>query len=110
MRPESRPFHLKSILFGAFWAAVGILVTQHFLGPLIESRTQATEEQILATVHRTIREDYVEPLSAAELMRQGAEGMLQSLHDPYADFFGPQELRRFQEGNSGVLVGIGVMI
>jgi len=110
MRPESRPFHLKSILFGAFWAAVGILLTQHFLGPWLASYTQASEEQILATVHRTISEDYVEPLSTEELMRQGAEGMLQSLKDPYADFFGPQELRHFQEGNSGMLVGIGVML
>ena len=110
MRPESRSFHLKSILFGAFWASVGILVTQHFLGPFISLHTQAPEEQILATVHRTISEDYVEPLSADALMRNGARGMLESLRDPYADFFGPEDLRRFQEGNSGVLVGIGVMI
>lgn len=110
MRPESRSFHLKSILFGAFWASLGILATQHFLGPWLTSYSQATEEQILATVHRTISEDYVEPLSPEALMRNGARGMLESLRDPYADFFGPEDLRRFQEGNSGVLVGIGVMI
>lgn len=110
MRPENRSFHLKSILFGAFWASVGILVTQHFIGPFLARHSQATAEQILATVHRTISEDYVEPLSPDALMRNGARGMLESLRDPYADFFGPADLRRFQEGNSGVLVGIGVMI
>ncbi len=65
---------------------------------------------MLVKVHQTIRDDYVQPLSATELMRSGARGMLESLHDPYASFFGPEEMRRFHEGNSGVLVGIGVML
>ncbi|MDA0666861.1 MAG: S41 family peptidase [Planctomycetota bacterium] len=110
MRTENRSFHLKSILFGAFWASVGILVTQHFIGPFLSRHSQATEEQILATVHRTISQDYVEPLSPEALMRNGARGMLESLRDPYVDFFGPDDLRSFQEGNSGVIVGIGVML
>lgn len=110
MRPESRPFHLKSLLFGAFWASVGILVTQRFLGPCIVDHTRPAEEQMLLMVHETIREDYVEPMPSDALMRSGAEGMLLSLQDPYASFFGPEDLRRFREGNSGVLVGIGVML
>lgn len=110
MRPESRPFHLKSLLFGALWASVGILVTQRFLGPCIIDRTRPAEEQMLLMVHETIRDDYVEPMPSDDLMRSGAEGMLSSLEDPYASFFGPEEMRRFREGNSGVLVGIGVML
>lgn len=110
MRPENRPFHLKSLLFGAFWASVGILVTQRFLGPCIVDHTRPAEEQMLLMVHETIREDYVEPVPSSDLMRAGAEGMLNSLEDPYASFFGPEEMRRFREGNSGVLVGIGVML
>lgn len=110
MRPESRPFHLKSLLFGAFWASVGILVTQRFLGPCIIDRTRPAEEQMLLMVHETIQRDYVEPVAGDDLMRAAAEGMLDSLEDPYSGFFGPEEMRRFREGNSGVLVGIGVML
>jgi carboxyl-terminal processing protease len=65
---------------------------------------------MLVMVHDTIFADYVEELAEGDLMRSGAQGMLASLGDPYASFFGPEDLRRFREGNSGVLVGIGVML
>lgn len=110
MRPEHRTFHFKSLLFGAFWASIGILMTQQFLGPCIARHSLPSEEQMLMMVHDTIRSDYVEDLAEGDLMRSGAFGMLSSLRDPYASFFGPEEMRRFREGNTGVLVGIGLML
>lgn len=110
MQRNSAWFHLPSLLFGAFWAAVGILLTQSFLGPTIVELSRPEEEQMLALVHRRLAEEYVIPKDAQWLMQRGVDGMIQSLEDPYSTFIGPEDMRRFHEESSGMLVGIGVMM
>lgn len=102
--------HLGSVLFGAFWAAVGILVTERTVGPLLARRAMPPEEQTLASVHRTIQRNAVLASDPAAMMRAGALAMLQSLHDPYASWVGPEDLRAFEEESTGTYVGIGAML
>jgi carboxyl-terminal processing protease len=103
-------FHLPSVLFGAFWAAVGILVTQSMVGPRLVELSRPPEEQMLAMVHRRLDQEYALAKDPQWLMRSGVEGMIEALDDPYSTFVGPEEMRRFREDASGTLVGIGVMM
>lgn len=110
MQRNSAWFHLPSLLFGAFWAAVGILLTQSLLGPTIVELSRPEDEQMLALVHRRLHQEYALPKDSQWLMQRGVDGMIQSLEDPYTTFIGPEDMRRFHEESSGMLVGIGVMM
>lgn len=103
-------FHLPSVLFGAFWMAIGLLLTQEFLGPAFSRRALPPEEQTLASVHRTVRNHAVLAKDPQDLMRAGAKAMLESLEDPYASWVGPEDLRSFEEESSGTYLGIGAML
>lgn len=103
-------FHLPSVLFGAFWTAVGLLLVNQFLGPILARRALPAEEQTLASVHRTVRNHAVLADDPQELMRAGAKAMLDSLEDPYASWVGPEHLRSFEEESSGTYLGIGAML
>ncbi len=102
--------HLTSVLFGAFWTAVGLLITEHYVGPLLAERALPPAEQSLSSAHRTIRGNAVLAGDPDELMRAGVQGMLASLNDPYASYVGPADLRGFEEDSSGTYVGIGAML
>lgn len=103
-------FHLPSVLFGAFWTAVGLLLMEQFIGPILARRALPPEEQTLASVHRTVRNHAVLADDPQELMRAGAKAMLDSLEDPYASWVGPEDLRSFEEESSGTYLGIGAML
>lgn len=103
-------FHLASVLFGAFWTAVGLLLVNQFLGPSLVRRALPPAEHTLAEVHRTVREHAVLAGDPQELMRAGAKAMLDSLEDPYASWIGPEDLRNFDEESSGTYLGIGAML
>jgi len=103
-------FHLPSVLFGAFWAAVGILVTQSLLGPRLVELSRPEEEQMLGLVHRRLNEEYALAKDPKWLLQQGVKGMITALDDPYSTFIGPEQMRSFHETASGTLVGIGVMM
>jgi carboxyl-terminal processing protease len=98
------------MLFGAFWAVVGILLTEAWVGPLLRERTRPGAEQRLARVHGIVVDDYVEPRDPEALARAGVAGMIESLRDPYASYIGPEEMRSFREESDGTLVGIGAML
>lgn len=103
-------FHLPSVLFGAFWTAVGILLLEQFLGPVLARRALPPEEQTLASVHRTVRNNAVLAADPFDLMRAGAKAMLMSLNDPYASWVGPEDMSQFEEESSGTYLGIGAML
>ncbi len=101
---------MKSVLFGAFWAVAGILVTEAWIGPLLTDRAQPSSQQRLSRVHAVVAAEYVEPRDPAELARAGVRGIVDSLEDPYASFVGPEGMRSFREESDGTLVGIGAML
>jgi carboxyl-terminal processing protease len=102
--------HFPSVLFGAFWTAVGLLLLNQFLGPILARRALPPEEQTLASVHRTVRNNAVLAADPMDLMRAGAKAMLESLKDPYASWVGPEDLRTFEEESTGTYLGIGAML
>jgi carboxyl-terminal processing protease len=107
---QRRGLHLSSVLFGAFWTAVGLLAAEQWLGPFLARRAMPPEEETLAAVHRTLGEHAVLAGDRAELARAGARGMIEELADPYARFVGPGELDAFRLESSGTYAGIGAML
>lgn len=105
-----RGLHLSSVLFGAFWTALGLLAAEQWLGPFLARRAMPPEEGTLVGVHRTLRGHAVLAHDAEELARSGASGMIAGLADPYARFVGPDELDAFHLESSGTYVGIGAML
>ncbi len=53
---------------------------------------------------------YVDPVNLRALVDGAIAGMLESLGDPYSDYFTPEELRRFTEGMEGTYGGLGMSI
>jgi carboxyl-terminal processing protease len=101
---------LSGILVGISLAALGVVLTQAFLGPILARSLATPEEQILSTVHQRLLNDYVNPPDSQEIMRAAVEGMIDSLDDRYCSFLGPEEVRAYKEDSSGKLIGIGVQI
>jgi carboxyl-terminal processing protease len=107
---RTRGLHLSSVLFGAFWTALGLLAAERWLGPFLARRAMPAEEETLAAVHRTLNEHAVLAHDPEELARNGAHGMVLGLRDPYARFIGPEELAGFRLESTGTYVGIGAML
>lgn len=107
---RTRGLHLSSVLFGAFWTALGLLAAERWLGPFLARRAMPVEEETLAAVHRTLNENAVLAHDPEDLARHGARGMVQGLADPYARFIGPEELSAFRLESTGTYVGIGAML
>lgn len=107
---RARGLHFGSVLFGAFWTAVGLLAAEQWLGPFLARRAMPAEEETLAAVHRTLRDHAVLADEPAQLARDGARGMIMGLEDPYARFIGPEELAGFRLESTGTYPGIGAML
>ena len=71
---RTRGLHFSSVLFGAFWTALGLLVAEQWLGPFFARRAMPVEEQTLAAVHHTLRTQAVLASDALHLTRDGAGG------------------------------------
>ena len=107
---RTRGLHFGSVLFGAFWTAVGLLAAEQWLGPFLARRAMPPEEETLAAVHRTLSAHAVLAAEPAQLARDGAHGMILGLEDPYARFVGPDELAGFRLESTGTYLGIGAML
>lgn len=56
-----------------------------------------------------IREDFVRgDVKDKDLFYGSVRGMVEALHDPYSQFFDPDEAKRFKEQMTGEFVGIGM--
>jgi carboxyl-terminal processing protease len=101
---------LSGLLVGVSLAALGVVLAQAFLGPILSRSLASPEEQILTTVHQQLVEDYVNPPDSQVVMRAAIKGMIDSLDDRYCSFLGPDKRRAYREDSSGKLIGIGVQI
>ncbi len=68
------------------------------------------EAQVFVSALQAIGQLFQEPLSDSTLWTRALDGLVESLEDPYASVFTPEEVEVFEEGNTGNYAGIGVQI
>ncbi len=73
-------------------------------------RSANVEAQVFVSALQAIGQLYQEPLSDSTLWTRALDGLIESLEDPYASVFTPEEVEVFEEDNTGNYAGIGVQI
>ncbi|HEX9792473.1 MAG TPA: S41 family peptidase [Planctomycetota bacterium] len=104
--------HPAGIALGAAITAVGVVLAEFLLGPVLSRSLRSPEAQILGLVHEHLASEYVQPVGEDFLLRRGVEGMVDWLgqSDPYTFFVDEDGLAGLEEDSSGNLIGIGVML
>ena len=91
----------------AFAAGFGAATLRERSGLTASASSQASlYQQVLGDLQR----DYYKPVDVARLGQSGITGLLASLHDPYTDYFTPQQAKAFSDELSGSYTGIGVAV
>lgn len=84
--------------------------------PVTYDKVMAAEEKIpdeiyfLMQMENFLKTNYVEDVADLDLLRGAIKGMIESLNDPYSEYFTPEEFKEFNEETSGNFEGIGVVI
>src|SRR5690242_3272765 len=79
-----------------------------YVGHRSVSRVDLTEVQEVA---RLIQADYVDSSVDPKKLSQGSvQGMVQSLGDPYSQYFNPDQYKRLQDSYHGRYTGIGIYL
>jgi len=68
------------------------------------------EIYFLLQMESFLRANYVGEIDDLELLRGAVKGMVESLNDPYSEYFTPSEFMDYNEYTSGNYEGIGVVI
>ncbi|WP_213974360.1 S41 family peptidase, partial [Tepidanaerobacter acetatoxydans] len=101
------------------WFKCIIIITMiSFLSitPVTYDKVIAAEEKIpdeiyfLMQMENFLKTNYVEDVADLDLLRGAIKGMIESLDDPYSEYFTPEEFKEFNEETSGNFEGIGVVI
>ena len=93
-----------------------VLITFLSVNLLLCSSAKAAEEKVpdeiyfLMQMENFLKTNYVEDVSDLDLLRGAIKGMIESLDDPYSEYFTPEEFEEFNEEVSGNFGGIGVII
>jgi len=66
--------------------------------------------QALVTTIKTIKEEYLYPEKTSTIAYAAAKGAVDSLRDPYSNFYDPSEAKQILEALQGAFVGIGVYL
>lgn len=100
-------FWIAAILVALLLLAVGV-----WLGILWQNRsTRLTPEQEkLTEIRSCIEEHYLFETDATSQLTGLCNGLVDSLGDPYAEYFTPDELELFLATSKGELVGIGAIL
>jgi carboxyl-terminal processing protease len=72
--------------------------------------TEAVEAQVFMGALEAIGRLHLDQFSDSALWAQALDGLIESLDDPYASVFTPDEVAEFEEENTGNYAGIGVQI
>jgi carboxyl-terminal processing protease len=106
MRP-SKSIVAVVCLAVAFAAGFGLATLREHGGSTVSAASQASlYRQVVTDLER----DYYKPIDAAQLGQSGITGLLASLHDPYTDYFTPQQAKAFSNEVNGTYTGIGVAV
>lgn len=68
------------------------------------------EIYFLMQMESFLKTSYVNEVQDLELLRGAIKGMVESLNDPYSEYYTPSEFKDFNESTSGNFGGIGVVI
>lgn len=97
---------LVGALFAGSW-----LVRRGLASPAVGTRLSTTQgEHLLAAVMNRIEASWVDSMSADELYRRAALGVLEELGDPNTAFLPPDRLSRLREVTSGSYRGVGMSV
>jgi carboxyl-terminal processing protease len=66
--------------------------------------------QLIIKVLEYIEQNYVKEVTLDDLVRGAVKGMIESLGDPYSNYFDQQEYSEFQVETTGTFGGIGIII
>ena len=97
----------KSLLVAA--AGLSALIILANSGPRADEKTTYEYLDLFGIIFERIRNDYVEEVDDAELIRSAIHGMFFSL-DPHSAFLEPEGFREVQERTSGAFGGLGIEI
>lgn len=113
MIEEKHPFQIGKLFWVvAAFIALLILAVGIWLGALWQNRSVplSPEQAKLAEIHSCIEDYYLFDTDAATQLTGMCNGLVDSLGDPYAEYFTPDELALFLASSEGELVGIGAVI
>jgi len=79
---------------------------------LAKSTSEKVSDEIsfLLQFESFLKNYYVNDIHDIELLRGAIKGMMESLEDPYSEYFTPEEFKEFTEAASGNFGGIGAVI
>jgi carboxyl-terminal processing protease len=98
------------------YIAAIVLISFLSINPLTYGQAMAASENIsdeiyfLMQMESFIKTNYVDEIQDLELLRGAIKGMVESLNDPYSEYYTPNEFKEFNESTSGNFEGIGVVI
>ncbi|MGI5857839.1 MAG: S41 family peptidase [Tepidanaerobacteraceae bacterium] len=96
--------------------AVMVLISFLYINPLINGQAMAADDKtsdeiyFLMQMESFLKTSYVNEVQDLELLRGAIKGMVESLNDPYSEYYTPSEFKDFNESTSGNFGGIGVVI
>ena len=92
------------------------LLTFFLVNPVTYGQTVSSNEKVsdetyfLMQMESFIKTNYVNEIQDLELLRGAIKGMVESLDDPYSEYYTPDEFKEFNESTSGHFGGIGIVI
>lgn len=74
------------------------------------SKNLPPEVNFLIQLDEFLKSNYVNEVNDLDLIKGAVKGMMESLNDPYSEYFSPEDFKDFNESTSGNFGGIGVVI
>ncbi len=104
----------KLLLAGAAGAALGLVVSTQFAGPIVaqeaeQEKTIYEQLDLFGDVFERIRTSYVEPVDEKKLIASAINGMLASL-DPHSSYLPPDDFDDMQVQTKGEFGGLGIEV
>lgn len=96
--------------------AVILIIYFSLVSPITYNKAIASTKNVpdevyfLMQMENFLKTNYVEEIEDLELLRGAIKGMVESLNDPYSEYYTSSEFKDFTENTSGNFGGIGVVI
>jgi len=97
-------------------AVLIVLMFTFVTNPFTCIQALAAEEKVpdeiyfLLQMENFLRINYIGEIDELELLRGAIKGMVESLSDPYSEYFSPNDFKDYSESVSGTYEGIGAII
>jgi carboxyl-terminal processing protease len=109
-RDETWSTRLGYLFSGAGLGAVLTLGSLWLAGyPIGINLSQPGFQKLFSTYH-LLSTKYYQQIPENKLLDGAVSGMVQSLNDPFSDYFSPDDAKQFQSALSSTMVGIGVEV